>query len=122
MIETLTCKFDGHTWERERKKGKKPGYCPEHKSVTVSEATFKPRGNDEALDILTADVFIDPEFRRKLEAVLDRLDSPDWMRRVEPEDISLMEKVQKALIREFKIRWPTAAHTMGLEPIKGFSV
>lgn len=27
---TLTCAYDGHEWQRESKRGRRPAYCPEH--------------------------------------------------------------------------------------------
>jgi hypothetical protein len=33
MLETLHCEIGNHPWDRERKRGKKPKNCPEHKPV-----------------------------------------------------------------------------------------
>lgn len=42
---TLHCKAGNHSWERERKRGRKPENCPEHSPKAESRATMS---SDEA--------------------------------------------------------------------------
>ena len=86
--ETLTCAF-GHTWTRQVARGRKPELCPEHKAAedkALAEAAAKKRleaaaprtrVSDEALDILTGETWLDKEYERKLQYVVDHIDEPD---------------------------------------------
>lgn len=74
---------------------------------------MNPQGSEKALDILTADVPLEPEFERKLTFVLGCLDDPAWLAR-RASEIGMMKQRETSLIGEFKMRWPNQARKVGL--------
>ena len=45
--EALVCELDGHTWFRERKRGKKPVRCPQHKEAPERDPVAEAARNKE---------------------------------------------------------------------------
>lgn len=115
MQETLICSVGGHSFTRERKRGRKPTICPDHQiqvtpqinSPMAADGLSEPRSrvSEVALEILTGDACLDPEFRRKLTYVADCLDDTAWLARRDSGDVSLMVENQQRLIREHTRRW-----------------
>lgn len=129
-VEILTCAFDGHDFERLRARGQKPRFCPEHTQIIRNSNldpddvslddrarvnfNWTPAIKDESLEILTSDVFIDPEFLRKLQFVVDRLGDQQYMERNLRADppVTIMVSRQRELLTEFHRRWPRAAEAI----------
>lgn len=120
--ETLVCAFDGHSWTRERKRGRKPPICPEHKyEGTIqpnypkpSESLTEPLSaiSDEALELLTGDYNLEYDFKLKLTYVTECLGDGKWLRENLDNGegrVELMKSRQRELVREFRVRWPFQA-------------
>lgn len=116
MQETLICREGNHKWDRERKRGVKPAWCPAHKPekpVSNSGKGNVQPGNsestgtlseplsvvsDEALEILTSDNPLRPEFERKLSYCVDQLERG----RTDLLDIELLKQTRDRLVAQHK--------------------
>lgn len=117
MQETLICQATGHKWARERKRGVKPKLCPEHKGAILSSAEQQNNSDkgagrnyssdgaerlsepvsvvsNEALELLTSDDYLDPEFSRKLEYCVTELERG----RVDTHDVTLLTQTRDRLM------------------------
>lgn len=51
---TLTCAYDGHTWERASQRGRRPHFCPKHQPVvTERKPTQAVERNEDGTETLT---------------------------------------------------------------------
>lgn len=115
MQETLICQNGKHKWKRERKRGVKPKLCPEHKSLATPNSNSgqgnghgnNPEGvgglrepvsvvSDEALELLTSGVFLDPEFQRKLLYTVEQLERG----RIDDDDVKLLKQTRDRLMQQ----------------------
>lgn len=114
MIETLFCQFDGHKWQRERKRGVKPRFCDAHKPAKPESNSGEGNGqennsegagsltapssvvSDEALELLTSGAYLDPEFQRKLEYTVTQLERG----RVDDDDVKLLKQTRDRLLQQ----------------------
>lgn len=112
MLETLHC-LDGHDWKRERSRGRKPVWCPEHRPTGDSKPVSRPstpktapkssdgpnlvKGPQNRSDVafLLENEMIDPEWKRKMRYVERELDAGR-----EQADINLLSNTRKGLLKE----------------------
>lgn len=77
VMRTLVCEHgEGHKWERESQRGRRPRFCPEHRGeLSPKMPTESGTSAAQALALLSLDALdtFRPEDQRKVEYVADQL-------------------------------------------------